>query len=267
MIYLSFLVYFLSFYLGEFEHSKKNPLPPGTVQVTENFYLDQNEIAVIDYKEYLYWLKRVHSEDAETYVRALPDTSVLKADFPLGMDYFKNPKYNNFPMVGVSWEQAIGYTNWRTDRVCEVYLIEKGLIGFNPEATPENAFTYSKYINGNYFDAVPPAKIKLPIYELPSQKDWEQKIEDIISDASIKKKKKSKQNVNGLYIIKYKRNKKINHLTKNLSEMLAEQGIAIGGNWTLKNTDDFNLKTIPYTKPTNWLGFRNKCSYKTFKTR
>jgi len=43
----------------------------------------------------------------------LMDESAWKSVFSQG-DYFTNPKYDNYPVVGVTWEGANYYCNWRT---------------------------------------------------------------------------------------------------------------------------------------------------------
>ena len=43
-------------------------------------------------------------------------------------NYLRHPAYRDYPVVGVSWEQANDYCTWRTDRVNERILIDAGLI-------------------------------------------------------------------------------------------------------------------------------------------
>ena len=41
-----------------------------------SFYMDETEVRNVDYREYLYWIKRVYVEYPEVYRKALPDTLV-----------------------------------------------------------------------------------------------------------------------------------------------------------------------------------------------
>ena len=53
-------------------------------------------------------------------VMVYPDTMVWKMDYsysqndPMVRSYFNHPSYDNYPVVGVSWEQATAFTVWRS---------------------------------------------------------------------------------------------------------------------------------------------------------
>lgn len=159
-----------------------------------SFYMDETEVANIDYREYLYWLDRVFGESyPEVLLNALPDTLVWREELaynePFVETYFRHPSYDNYPVVGVSWLQANEFCRWRTDRVNEMLLIEKGILNPNPEQKDEDNFNTEAYLVGQYqgdvrknlknlrTDGERPVRfedgILLPAYRLPTEAEWE----------------------------------------------------------------------------------------------
>ena len=159
-----------------------------------SFYMDETEVANLDYKEYLYWIKRVFGESyPEVYLNALPDTLVWREELaynePFVETYFRHPSYNDYPVVGVNWIQANEYCKWRTDRVNEMVLIERGILNPNPEQKDEDNFNTEAYLVGQYQGDVRKNLkdyrtggerqvrfedgILLPSYRLPTEAEWE----------------------------------------------------------------------------------------------
>lgn len=158
-----------------------------------SFYMDETEVANIDYREYLYWLSKVYGATyPEVILEALPDTAVWREELsynePLVQTYLRHPAYDDYPVVGVSWLQSNDYCTWRTDRVNEMILIEKGILEPTPDQQNEDNFNTEAYLVGQYDGTVkknlksPSGEerrvryedgILLPAYRLPTEAEWE----------------------------------------------------------------------------------------------
>jgi len=143
-------------------------------QVTvPSFYMDETEVSNTDWLEYLHWIRYNYPEDQEFYYNELPDTlvwrSALSYNEPYVDNYLRHPAYRDYPVVGVSWEQASRYCQWRTSRANEFILREKGILtdyktlaggntGKNNNAAattaarPDKPFNTDAYLNGQYDD-------------------------------------------------------------------------------------------------------------------
>lgn len=174
-----------------------------------SFYIDQTEVSNLHYLEFLYWLKRVFYNDQplqyqEYYVRQLPDTLVwrdrLAYNEPLTNLYLRYPAYRDYPVVGITWLQANEYCKWRSDRVNEKLLFDKGVYKLDTDYKVDDFFTTEAYLTGVYTkgdtlngdtlgfadmgkqgkgqkDAKRHARIEdgvmLPNYRLPTEAEWE----------------------------------------------------------------------------------------------
>ena len=97
-----------------------------------SFFIDETEVANVHYREYLYWIENTFSNDTAILAKCLPDTLVWREELaynePYVEYYFRYPSYNYYPVVGVNWQQAHDFCSWRSDRVNELKLIQKGYL-------------------------------------------------------------------------------------------------------------------------------------------
>jgi gliding motility-associated lipoprotein GldJ len=121
-----------------------------------SFYMDQYEIRNVDWREYMHWMKLVFEKTAPLLVaKASPDNTVWREELaynePLLQYYFSHPSFNEYPIVGISWEQAMDYSAWRTDRVNEMALINAGIIT-PPDFKSAESMDYQTVINDFVFN-------------------------------------------------------------------------------------------------------------------
>ena len=130
-----------------------------TKQQIRSFYMDQAEVTNLEYLFYLQYLEKVFPPSDDNYRKiyqaALPDTLVwrdaLGFNELLTETYLRHPSYADYPVVGVSWLQATEYCKWRTDRVNEKILIDKGVLNSTFEMDSvtvegKNRFDTSTYL-------------------------------------------------------------------------------------------------------------------------
>ncbi|MCO5233098.1 MAG: SUMF1/EgtB/PvdO family nonheme iron enzyme [Chitinophagales bacterium] len=187
-----------TFLMGGTEHLITQEMDNIQRRVTvSSFYMDETEVSNIHYREYLYWTSNVFNDDNPEIVRkALPDTlcwrSELAFNEPYVTQYFRFPAYDNYPVVGVTWEQARDYSAWRSDRVNEMLLVKNGYLELSTDQKGANNFNTGAYTSGLYQGAQGKKAIKdnnpsgggtrpvslsdgvlLPEYRLPTEAEWE----------------------------------------------------------------------------------------------
>jgi len=123
-----------SFTVGEKDEFVTAPRNNETRTITvSSFYMDKYEVSNINWNEYLHWLDVVFGGVAPELVdKARPDRTVWRDDMayndPYEEHYFDHPAFAFYPIVGITWEQAMAYCQWRSDRVNELALINAGVI-------------------------------------------------------------------------------------------------------------------------------------------
>ncbi len=246
------LLLMIGFLLPGFTLSKKPEFhPPGTVPIVDNFFFDESERTNLDWREYLFWLQQNHGETAEEYVAAIPDSTVWSNrggfEQPMIDNYFWHPAFDNYPVVGITHEQATAYCQWRTYRVRE-------MIAANFANKPE-MISYSRRMD----------------YRLPSKTEWEMVSRLNDDNQSKLRLKKKNQKFGGVYNVKSSSaytvpvhsygpgTMGVYNMLGNVAEMVREKGVAKGGAFIHTEQEVLSGRDYVYEEKDYWLGFRCVC--------
>lgn len=147
--------------------------PPNGIKISDSLYCDQTEINNLNWMEYMFWNKKTFGAQSYEYISTLPDTSVwLETDSCLHSYvkyYLRHPAYRNYPVVGVSQNQAEKFSKWRSDRVFEYLLVKHKVIEFDTAQTRESYFTIEKYFKCELQNVISDIKVHYyPKFRLPS---------------------------------------------------------------------------------------------------
>lgn len=179
-------------------------------QHVQSFYMDETEVTNKMYTEYLYYLRNLYPPHDPNfrliYEGAVPDTLVwrnrLGYNDMMTDNYLRHPGYGEYPVVGVSWIQAVEFAKWRSDRVAEMALQKAGYLKRDSHITDvsaESNFNTNTYLStptetyggneevlrgkrkirtdadGNEIDvyAKRESGIISPAYRLPTEAEWE----------------------------------------------------------------------------------------------
>ena len=255
---------------------KKMGLPPGTVQINDNLFIDQTEVRNIDYLEFLYWTRKVVGETSEKYIELLPDSTVCNV-LKYHRNYFKDKNFRESAVVGISYTQAKRFCKWRSDRVMEFMLIREDFLEYNSNQNKDNYFTIEKYINGDFFARGKPVfeSLYYPEYDLPDSLAFVNAFKkNAIINSQLNKRRRKKyalyderleNNPNENSKIRDKLIKKgtIINLKGNVSELTSDSTIVFG--MSFKDSCSKSTREIVFNKsikPNYYKGFRCMCRYK-----
>lgn len=257
-------------------------IPPGTMKISDNFYCDQHELTNFSWKEYVHYNKRVFTEKSEQYEFSLPNQEVWLNDSCFDVHvyadyYFEHPAYRDYPLIGITKEQAEAYCKWRSDRVFEFLLIRAELREAATIKTKAEPFTIEDYFRGTQGNATLDAEIKYyPHYRLMSPEEWRElvMIGDSLSKKMIQKNRKCKGELwpvivsesdtftDSISVLDVTASvgshcqKGLFHLRGNVAELTSQDGVAMGGGWIHDREFILSQDSILVDGPNRFTGFR-----------
>ncbi|MBN8693552.1 MAG: SUMF1/EgtB/PvdO family nonheme iron enzyme [Bacteroidetes bacterium] len=249
------------------ERKKKEFTPPGTVKICDTLFVDETEISNFSWVQYELWIARKYGVNSTEHKAVLPDTLVWREKYatnePYVKYYYRHPAYRDYPVVGISYEQALAFCKWRTERVKEFMIISKKYQDINFEyRLPSKSEWEFLSNNGSYSDGY-------SVFSRGGRNEkglvtfnhrWAKDSAEWVSSGG----DKSRVGMEVLApVYSYWPNYfKLYNMIGNASEMVLEKGISKGGSWRNLLEECRVGKDIPYEKPTAWLGFRCVCIVK-----
>lgn len=256
MMRLSVFILITTLVFSSFTFRKKEFVPPGTVKYNDTLFVDETEISNFSWKEYEVWIKTKYGKYSPEHLAAIPDTLVWVSKNvgyePYASLYYWHPAFKDYPVVGISYEQAVEFCKWRTEMV-RAHMAISGkykLIDFEyrlPSKKEWEALSYNGRIelSNNGFNEKGMRKLNC-IWEPDT---FRKKVINDVNNAGLTAPVYSYwKNFFGLY-----------NMIGNVSEMISEKGTSKGGSWHHQLEDCRVGKDISYSKPENWLGFRCVC--------
>ena len=258
----------------------KNITPPNGILISENIYCDQTEVSNFEWFCFMNWTEEKFGLESQEYLNTCPDKDVWKrADScNLSMDqyYLTNPAYRDYPVIGISQNQANNFSKWRSDRVFEYMLIDAGII----KEDTSIIFTVQKFFTNQIERLNSDIEIiYYPEFRLPNiieRKNILKYTDSIDNNYSLKYKPKNIKLIRSDILnpcrefptricYNYKSAKKVLNLYNirgNVSEWAYEENITYGGSWNNSYYEIIQSDIIEIEKQNIYTGFRNICEYK-----
>jgi formylglycine-generating enzyme required for sulfatase activity len=224
-----------------------------TLSMNFRLCMDISEVSGLMYKVFLQDMREQHGIESDEYLSNLPDFRKWESLFPgktaarLSTQYFDTDDFALAPMMGVTYEQAVRFCDWRTQQFKEELA----------KMDPEERAQFPK----DFKFRLPTAKEWARIRFMKQEKGLIKSIQKITASTTksygIKKNSLINDNpkMNHVFAVMSPKLAMYN-LFGNVAEMTAEKGVAMGGSWNKKNTGKDFEKEFLYQGPEAWLGFR-----------
>ncbi len=230
--------------------SQKKPKLHGMVSVNDTIFIDDTEVTNLEYRVFL------ESCTLQEYKQNLQDTTVwqnVASREPLMKYYHSHPAYDDYPVVGVSYEQALRFCEWRT-QIFREQNNNQVTFRLPTEAEWEMIARMDSTMTGSLAGGYTDLKEPQTAVEQKSLKKLKKKgyanfnvgpMSDDFDGATLTSRVK-----NGLP------SSRIYGLTGNVAEMVAEKGVAKGGSFRHYQSECTTESQQAYDRPQMWLGFR-----------
>ena len=215
--------------------------------------MDFSEVSGRMYKVYLLDLKSEYGADSEQFLSNQPDWKLWEEAYPdlkaeeISQLFFESTTFALAPIIGVTYEQAVTFTKWRTEAFKkELSKMDKDDRAYFPKEFEFRLPTSAEWSRMRFMTQEKRMLKAVSGKSKEYNKEFDLNKNDLLNEKAKIKSVFSKMDEKlGMF-----------HIHDNVSEMTSDEGKAMGGNWKKKgNTADFN-KQVEYTGAQSWLGFR-----------
>ena len=243
-----------------------NDFKKNFLKVKNDLFVCKYEVSNVEYRNFLSDLK--NSNKDESYQNYLPDTlcwkdklDVTKNTEPFVEYYFRYPSYDNYPVVGVSYESALKYCNWLTESYNQSHRRKYKKVFFKLLTKDEWTFAANKgdtskvytwgsgYIQNNRKQDL--CNYRRIDYKYDSATKKYLEIEKTDIQKSLERNKIT-TSVNAYYPNSFG----LYNMCGNVAEMIEEKGIAKGGSYNDPAYKVTISSEVKFTKPQADIGFR-----------
>lgn len=200
------------------------PPPPGTVPTgKDNLYIDAAEVDVAQWNAFVTQIGKEQGEQAALAYQ--PDTILLRN----WKFYLTDKRYQNLPIVSITYEQAVEFCVWRSLVVTQLLKQQ------NPNARGVT-------------------------YRLPTPEEWQSIARWALEGKDFMMQVPTLAVQGNIPLLATNKKaiclKGICYLFGNVAEMTAEKGVAKGGSWNHGPSLAGPSSQQTYNRPSTWLGFR-----------
>jgi formylglycine-generating enzyme required for sulfatase activity len=256
MIRAIFLIAILTV-LFSFAPKNKSFKPPGTVRISDTLFADETEVSNFSWLQFEHWTKVKYGTFSKEHLEVLPDTLVWQmpksSNEPYVKYYYRHPAYRDYPVVGVSYEQALMFCKWRSERVKEYCRLAGKYQDYEfvyrlPSAEEWESLTFNGQFEFSNQGKDEKGFMKMNVKRETLKKFTDDKVYDSGGVDVTAPVYAYKKNIFGIY-----------NLIGNVAEMTQEKGICKGGGWINSMEECRVGKKQSYDSPLAWLGFRCLC--------
>lgn len=232
-------------------------------KINDNLFVGKYEVSNLDYRTFLDEL--IKNNQLEIYIKSLPDSTVWTKDSrsneAMVRYYFRHLAYENYPVVGISYENAMDYCNWLTmkynndkkrkyKKVVFQLLSKRDWMYAASAGDSSRTFPWgSGFIQNNRKQDLCNYRHATMMYDSSSKKHIEVKENNTHSESKTSSFTSNVEayfpNTFGLY-----------NMSGNVAEMVAEKGLVKGGSYNDLPYQVMIKSERNYSKPSADIGFR-----------